>query len=268
MNPVDITRRNGPLVLSIPHGGTHVPAAIHERLTEIGRELGDTDWHLDRLYDFADELDATVVRANASRYVIDLNRDPSGLSLYPGLATTGLCPTVTFDGKPLYAEGEEPDPREIDARRKEWYEPYHSALFEEIERVRALHGYALLYDCHSIRSNIPRLFDGELPVLNIGTNHGESCARDMEAVVLEACGAQPRYSYVLNGRFRGGWITRHYGRPAENVHALQMELAQRAYMHEHPPWPFDDGRAASIRPILRQVLQSMRDWAHRHHAGD
>ena len=261
MDPVEVTRRGGPLLLSLPHSGTHVPAEIRVRLTDVGRGLHDTDWWLDRLYDFDAALDATVVRANASRYVIDVNRPPDDRSLYPGQATTGLCPTVTFDGEPLYAEGDEPDAAEIDARRQAWYQPFHDALAAELERIRNRHGLALLYDCHSIRSRVPRLFEGELPVLNVGTNGGASCAPGLQSAVIEACNAQTDYSVVVNGRFRGGWITRYYGRPADGVHAVQMELAQRAYLHEAPPWDFDPERAAGIRPVLRNVLQSMLDWA-------
>lgn len=267
MLAVDVTRRGGPLILSIPHSGTHVPDELLQRLTPLGRGLPDTDWHIDRLYDFAGELDATVVRANASRYVIDVNREPNDRSLYPGQATTGLCPTITFDGDALYADGDEPGAEEIAARRRDWYAPYHGALAAEIERVRTLHGQVLLYDCHSIRSRVPRLFEGELPVLNVGTNNGTSCDPAMEAVVVDICEAHDEFSHVVNGRFRGGWITRHYGRPGEHVHALQMELAQRAYMHERPPWGFDEALARSIRPVLRAVLEGMCAWARGARAG-
>ena len=267
MDPVEITPRTGPLVLSMPHCGTHVPADLRERLTPIGRGLPDTDWSIDRLYDFAADFEATVVRANASRYVIDVNRDPRGRSLYPGQATTGLCPTTTFDGDPLYPEGEEPDDAEIAARRRAWFDPYHAALAARLERVQARHGLALLYDCHSIRSQVPRLFDGELPVLNVGTNDGTSCAPGMQQAVVAVCAAQDRYSHVVNGRFRGGWITRRYGRPEHGVHALQMELAQRAYMEERPPWTFDPSRADALRPVLREVIGALLDWARTRYGG-
>lgn len=265
MEPVEVIRRDGPLVLSQPHSGTHVPDAIRARLTEAGRALPDTDWYLARLYDFADALDASVVRANASRYVIDVNRPPDDAPLYPGQFTTGLCPTVTFEGEPLYAGGDEPDTGEIAARRRDWYDPYHTALAAELERVRSRHGLVLLYDCHSIRSRLPRLFDGELPVLNVGTNDGHSCTPALEAAVMEVCAGQNEFSHVLNGRFRGGWITRHYGRPDDNVHAVQMELAWRAYMQEQSR-EFDVTRAERIRPVLRGVLEAMLDRAQRERA--
>lgn len=261
MNPVDITRRDGPLVLSMPHSGTHVPHDIGARLTEAGRDLPDTDWWLERLYDFAGELEATEIRANASRYVIDVNRPPDDASLYPGQFTTGLCPTITFDGEPLYYDGKEPDAAEIESRRRAWHEPYHAALTAELERVRERHGFALLYDCHSIRSRVPRLFDGELPVLNVGTNNGRSCARSLETAIVNVCAGQDEFSHVVNGRFRGGWITRHHGRPEGGVHAVQMELAQRAYMLERPPREFDETRAERTRAVLRGVLDAMLEWA-------
>ncbi len=260
MTPAEVTSRDGPLILSMPHGGTDLPANIFERLTEEGRALHDTDWWIDRLYDFADDLDASVVRTTVSRYVIDVNRDPEDRSLYPGQATTGLCPTVTFDGEPLYTPGNEPDADEIAERRRQWFEPYHQALAAQVQRVKARHGFALLYDCHSIRSIVPRLFDGELPVVNVGTNGGASCAPGVEQAAVERITAQSRFDHVVNGRFRGGWITRHYGRPADDVHALQMELAQRTYMQERPPYQFDEPRAREIRPLLHGVCKAILQW--------
>jgi N-formylglutamate deformylase len=253
---VDIHRGDSPLILSMPHVGTELTPDAAARLNPTGLALGDTDWWIDRLYDFADDLSPTVVRARLSRYVIDVNRDPSGASLYPGQATTELCPTTTFDGEPLYEPGREPDPAEIDRRRTAFHAPYHAALAGEIARVRARHGYALLYDCHSIRSVIPRLFEGRLPTFNIGTNSGASCAAEIESAVVAACAAAGP-DHVLNGRFKGGFITRHHGRPDADVHAVQMELAQRAYMLETPPWTYDAAAAAPTRAVLREVLAAM-----------
>lgn len=261
MNPIEIETRNGPLILSMPHGGTEIPADIRTRLTGNGLMGHDTDWWIARLYDFADELDASIVSTTVSRYVIDVNRDPTGRSLYPGRATTGLVPTVTFDGDPLYAAGAEPDDTEIAERQRLWFAPYHEALAAQIERIKVRHGFALLYDCHSIRSLVPRLFDGELPVLNIGTNDGASCAPALQQAVVDRIEAQQHFSYAVNGRFRGGWITRHYGAPDNHVHALQMELAQRAYMRESPPYTFDEAAAAGIRPVLRAACHAMLEWA-------
>jgi len=256
---VETVRGDVPLLLSMPHGGTDVPAELMARLTDAGRSLIDTDWWIERVYDFAADLGASVVRTATSRVVIDVNRDPAGQSLYPGQATTGLCPLETFDGAPLYAPGDEPDAAEIAARQVAYFAPYHDALAGELALLKAAHGYALLYDCHSIRSTIPRLFEGTLPVLNIGTSDGASCAPGLVGAVDDVCAGEA-FSYVVDGRFKGGWITRRYGRPADGVHALQMELAQRAYMDEAPPWTFDDARAKPLKRLLRRVLEAMLAW--------
>jgi len=254
MHVVDTTEGPSPLVLSMPHCGQDVPDPIAARLNETGRAIADTDWWIDRLYDFGADLGASVVKANLSRYVIDLNRDPSGQSLYPGQTTTGLCPTETFDDEPLYKTGQEPTPDEIEERKAEYFEPYHAALRAALARAKDAHGYALLYDCHSIRSVVPRLFEGTLPTVNIGTNAGASCAPALERAVATACEAQDAYSFVTNGRFKGGWITRHYGDPVNGVHALQVELAQSAYMAEIPPWDFMEDKAERLRGLLRDML--------------
>jgi N-formylglutamate deformylase len=256
---VSVKQGGSPLVLSIPHAGTDIPPEVASRLNETGLAISDTDWWMPRLYDFAEDLDPTIVEARQSRYVIDVNRDPSGASLYPGQATTELCPTTTFDGEPLYKPGLEPGEMEIGLRRDRTYWPYHTALREQIDRVRDVHGYALLYDCHSIRSVVPRLFPGTLPVFNIGTSGGTSCAPEIEAAVVEAVAAAKDMDNVVNGRFKGGWITRHYGEPISHVHAVQMELAQRAYMLESPPWTYDAEKAAPTRRVLRRVLEAMME---------
>jgi len=259
MTPVEISRGTGPLVLGLPHTGTHVPDEIFARLTPLGQTLADTDWHIHRLYDGLID-NVTTVRANFHRYVIDANRDPSGASLYPGQNTTGLVPMTDFDGKPLWLT--EPDAGEIEARRLSWHAPYHQALKAELERVRAEHGVAILYDCHSIRSHIPFLFDGTLPDFNIGTNNGETCAADIEAAVADICAAADGYSSIVNGRFKGGWTTRHYGRPADNVHAIQMELAQSTHLaSETLPFDYDPVRAEPLRLHLEKILTSFAGLA-------
>jgi formiminoglutamase len=228
----------------------------------------DADWWVDRLYAFAHDLDATVISTRLSRSVIDVNRDPSGVSLYPGMATTELCPTTTFDGEPLYRPGHAPDEAEITVRRELFFDPYHGALAEEIARLRARHGAVSLYDAHSIRSVVPRLFEGELPTFNIGTNSGSSCDPALTARVEAVCDASGR-SRVTNGRFKGGHITRRYGRPAAGVHAIQMELACRGYMAEPAgrvapetwPAPFDPKTAAPMAATLRTVLQACLEFA-------
>tara|TARA_R110002020_G_scaffold13069_2_gene47250 strand:- start:2701 stop:3501 length:801 start_codon:yes stop_codon:yes gene_type:complete len=259
MTPVEVRRGDGPLVLGLPHTGTFVPDDILARLTPLGRTLGDTDWHIDRLYDGLID-GVTTVRANFHRYVIDANRDPSGASLYPGQNTTGLVPMTDFDGEALWLD--EPDPTEIEARRLAWHAPYHAALEAELKRVRDIHGVAILYDCHSIRSRIPFLFEGTLPDFNIGTNSGATCAPVIEGVVAGICAGAEGYSSVLNGRFKGGWTTRHYGRPADNLHAIQMELAQSTHLAtEVLPFAYDPEKAERLRLHLKTILTSLADLA-------
>ena len=249
-----------PLLVSMPHIGTVLPSAIADRLTPTARQLADTDWHVDLLYDFAAKLGAHRLGATHSRYVIDLNRPPDDTSLYPGQATTGLCPMTDFDGVPLYEPGEQPDAAEVADRRQRYWQPYHDALAGALSRIVAEHGYALLYDAHSIRSVVPRLFDGELAELNIGTADGNACADELERRITDICRNAVPYSAVANGRFKGGYITRAYGSPSKHVHAVQMELAQRTYMDETAPYRFDETRAAGIRPVLRNVLEAMLAW--------
>lgn len=256
-----IRRGNAPLVLSMPHVGTAIPEDIEARLVSPWLARKDADWWIDQLYEFAGELDATIVRAHWSRTVIDLNRDPSGASLYPGQATTGLCPVETFDGEPLYRPGEEPGAEEIEARTDLYFRPYHEALSDEISRLRKSNERVVLYDCHSIRSAIPRLFAGKLPVFNLGTNSGAAADSDLIERASAAIAASGR-SHVVDGRFKGGYITRHYGQPEHSVHALQMELACRGYMREslgpvsEANWPiaFDPVFAGPTRLTLRAVL--------------
>lgn len=257
MTPVEISEGAGPVIFAQPHIGTDIPAHIKARLNETGLAIADTDWRVDRLYDGLLD-DATVVRARFSRYVIDLNRDPAGDSLYPGQATTDLCPLTDFDGNSIYCGGAEPDANEIAERVEAYHAPYHAALATQIERVKARCGVVLLYDCHSIRSEIPRLFEGRLPVFNIGTFDGECCAPALAEEAVSICEAARPGEAILDGRFKGGWTTRRYGRPVESVHAIQMEIAQRAYMQERPPWIYDEARAGALRKTLGEVLHALR----------
>lgn len=259
MNPVETHQGDCPIVLGFPHTGTHVPDDIFKRLTPLGKTLGDTDWHIHRLYDGL--LDgATRVRATFHRYVIDANRDPSGASLYPGQNTTGLVPLTSFDGDPLWLDP--PSEAEIAARRSNYHAAYHQALEHELRRVRATHGVAILYDCHSIRSTIPYLFEGTLPDFNIGTNNGETCSPAIESAVVDICSNTETYSSVLNGRFKGGWTTRQYGRPAENLHAIQMELAQSTHLaSETLPFDYDERKAEPLRKHLKNILETLAELA-------
>jgi formiminoglutamase len=265
---LQVTRGSAPLIVSLPHTGTELPPLIEARLVSPWLARKDADWWVDRLYAFAADLGATLVRTAISRTVIDVNRDPSGASLYPGQATTELCPLTTFDGEPLYKDGLAPDAAEIAARRANYFEPYHAALAAEIERLRARHRRVVLYEAHSIRSRIPRLFDGELPNLNIGTNDGASCDAALQAAVERACAASA-FTHVVNGRFKGGWTTRRYGQPDAGVHAAQMELACRGYMDDptEPPtpqtWParYRDDQAQPLRAVLADVLAACLAFA-------
>jgi N-formylglutamate deformylase len=244
-----------PLLVSMPHPGTYVPPDIAARMTDAALVLADTDWHVDRLYDFLGSLGASVLIATHSRYVIDLNRPPDNTNLYPGQDTTGLIPLDTFAREALYREGQSPDESEVTARIERYWRPYHAQLQEELERLRAVHGLALLWDAHSIASEVPRFFTERLPDLNLGTAGGASCGSAIERAVVEAARRAP-YSVVLNGRFKGGYITRAYGKPAENVHAMQLELAERTYMNEPPPFEFREGLAARLRPVLHELLET------------
>ncbi len=259
MTSVEITRGDSHIVLGLPHTGTYVPDAIMADLNARGRGLSDTDWHIERLYEGL-VPGATTVRATFHRYVIDANRDPSGASLYPGQNTTGLVPLTDFDGHDIW--NTPPDSGAVEQRRLTYHAPYHAALEAELSRVRALHGIAILYDCHSIRSHIPFLFDGVLPDFNIGTNMGTTCDPSMEAAVQEICRKAEGYSSILNGRFKGGWTTRHYGQPATGIHAIQMELSQAIYLvAEAPPWTYDAGKAARLRRPLTEILTRLADLA-------
>ena len=261
MNPVEITEGTSPVILGMPHTGTHVPHEILGCLNEEGRRLRDTDWHIDRLHDGVLPR-ATTVRATFHRYVIDANRDPAGLSLYPGQNTTGLVPLTDFDNQPIWKDGEAPDDAETARRIAAFHRPYHEALEAEIERVKAAHGIVVLYDCHSIRSRCPFLFEGRLPDLNIGTDDGRTCAPAIEAAVATMAEAAEGYSYILNGRFRGGWTTRHYGRPDAGIHAIQMEIAQSAYLEtEAPPFAYDEDKAAALRLHLGAILERLETIA-------
>lgn len=255
---VEIKRGNGPIVLGMPHTGLHVPAEIAVQLNDEGLTLRDADWRVDELYDGL-LGDATIVRATFHRYVIDANRDPSGASLYPGQNTTGLVPLTNFDGAPIWKN--EPDNREIERRRREFHGVYHQALETEIARIKDVHGATILYDCHSIRAAIPHLFEGRLPDLNIGSNGGATCAPEIESLVRH-CAEVSGFSWVVNGRFKGGWTTRRYGRPEQGVHAIQMELAQSLYLaSQEPPFDYDAARAEKLRETLRTILQGLQEIA-------
>ncbi len=260
IKPAHVKRGNSPVILAMPHTGTYIPANITAKLNANGRKLTDTDWHVDRLYRGL-LPGATVVRANFHRTVIDANRDPSGQSLYPGQNTTGLCPVIDFDNFALYKKGQEPDADEIEVRRLAFHAPYHQAITSEILRLKRLHKNVVLYDCHSIRSHVPFLFDSTLPDFNIGTKNGQTCAPELEKLVTGICESETDFTSVTNGRFKGGWTTRHYGNPKLGIYAIQMELAQCIYLDEKPPWTYQPDKAKSARRVLRKLLQIIENFA-------
>lgn len=257
--PYRYRRGASALVVSMPHVGTFVPRSIGRQLRDCAAARPDTDWHLPRLYDFLEEIGATVIQATHSRYYVDLNRPPDGSNLYPGRDTPRLCPVDTFHAEPLYREGE-PAAQEIARRLEAVWRPYHRRLEREIARVRAEHGIALLWDAHSIVSVAPRLFEGRLPDFNLGTAEGASCAPELAERLSVALARHAGYTWVLNGRFKGGYITRRYGNPARGVHAVQLEMAEAVYMDEVPPYPFRSDRAGRVREILREQLDIVLEW--------
>ena len=249
-----------PLLVSIPHCGTSIPAALRGRFVARALDVEDTDWYLERLYAFAAGLGASVLVPRHSRYVVDLNRPPDNQPMYAGRNNTELCPTRFFTGEALYRQGQAPDDAEVRERVALYWRPYHDALAAELARLKAQHGHVVLFDAHSIKGELPWLFEGTLPHLNLGSVDGASCDPSLRQAVADLFAAQQRYGWVVDGRFKGGYITRHYGRPAEHVHALQLEMAWRTYMDEQPPYRWNDERAAEVHPLLEGMVQAMIAW--------
>lgn len=264
MMPVfDFIEGTTPLLISMPHRGTAIPAEFAVGMTDVAQQVADTDWHLERLYDFASGLGASIIQPHTSRYVIDLNRPPDNAELYPGANGTELCPTSSFAEQPLYSNGAEPDSAEVARRLAALWQPYHQKLQTELARLKSAHGIAVLFEAHSICSVVPRLFEDRLPDVNIGTAGGSSCAPAMQSIVETLLAQQNTYTHVFNQRFKGGYITRAYGNPDGNVHSLQLELSQRTYMEEQLPFHYRPDLAAQVQPLLRQLLESLIDWAQR-----
>ncbi|HEV8693604.1 MAG TPA: N-formylglutamate deformylase [Lysobacter sp.] len=257
MNDIfELHRGTAPLLISLPHNGSDIPAPLAARMVERARQAPDTDWHVSRLYAFARELGASMLVPRHSRYVIDLNRPPDDTSLYPGQNTTGLCPAVQFTGEPVYLEGQAPSAEEIAARIETYWRPYHEALRDELARIKAAHGRVLLWEGHSIKgSDLPFLFPGRLSDLNLGTSGGASCSPQRQASVEGALAAQSQYDYVVNGRFKGGYITRHYADPANGIDAIQLEISQRIYMDE-ATFAYDETKAAAAQAVIRSLLEA------------
>lgn len=243
-----------PLLISIPHLGTRIPADIAATMTPVAQRTDDCDWHLDRLYAFARRMGASILAPTYARYVIDLNRPPDGANLYPGQDTTGLLPVDTFDKEPLYREGQLPDEAEVARRRDAYWMPYHAALASELAALKARHGKVLLWEAHSIRSHVPRFFEGRLPDFNFGTSNGASAVAGLAEELAAVVERHGDYSAVANGRFKGGYITRHYGETSQGVHAVQLELSQITYMQEQLPYAYDEALAAKLEPLLEQLV--------------
>jgi len=254
-------RGDRPLLVSLPHVGTELPADQRGRYRPRAIEVEDTDWHLERLYGFVRERGVSLLVPRYSRYLIDLNRPPEDAPMYPGVNNTELCPTRFFTGEPLYRDGRAPDAAEVARRVDHYWRPYHHALEDELERLRARHGHVVLFEGHSIRSELPWLFEGRLPDLNLGTVDGTSCAASLRESLAAVLASQTAYSQVVDGRFKGGYITRHYGRPQHGVHAVQLEMCWKCYMAEAAPYAFDAARTAEVQPLLRRLVDAMLAWS-------
>lgn len=263
--PFDFRQGTAPLLVSMPHVGTELPECMRGRLSEAGAPLGDTDWHLPRLYDFVGGMGASVLAARYTRFAVDLNRSPDDTPLY-ATATTGLHPDILFDGTPAFREGAGLTPDECQGFLGEIWHPYHQRIAGELGRIKARHGYALLFDAHSIRGEVPRLFEGLLPEFNLGTDDGKSADVGLTERLAQVLAAAPGRRVAVNGRFKGGYITRRYGQPGQDIHAVQLELVQRTYMSEKPPYEYLPGAAAQVRPYLERFVATMLEWGREQYA--
>ena len=255
------TQGRSPILVSMPHVGTDIPDAIAARMTPEALVRQDTDWHLVQLYDFLQDIGASVISARWSRYCIDLNRPPEDTNLYPGMDTTGLCPLDTFHREPIYKDGYLPSQDDVQERLQRYWQPYHSQLRAELDRIKAQYGKAVLWDAHSIASVVPRFFEGKLPDLNFGTAEGKSCHKELQDLVVDTARSHGDFSIAVNGRFKGGYITRHYGQPANNVHAIQLEMCQSVYMDEDAPFGYRPELAGRVQGLLENMLLAAAGWA-------
>ncbi|MEP6968870.1 MAG: N-formylglutamate deformylase [Betaproteobacteria bacterium] len=255
-----LQRGTRPLLISVPHVGTRIPVDQKHRYLARALDVEDTDWHLEHIYAFAKAMGAGLIVPRYSRFLIDLNRSADNTPMYAGANNTELCPTRFFTGEPIYLEGLSPDGPEMARRREVYWQPYHDAVAQELDRLKAAHGHAVLFDGHSIKSTLPWLFEGKLPDLNLGTANGASCAPDLRAELMGVLQRQERFTQVTDGRFKGGHITRHYGRPDDGIHAIQLEMCWNTYMLEAPPYALEPTRVAQLEPTLRALVQSMLDW--------
>lgn len=255
-----LTPGTGSVLISVPHVGTVIPDDLQGAYLPRALQVEDTDWHLAQLYAFATQIGAGLIVPRHARFVIDLNRSPDNAPMYAGANNTELCPTRFFTGEPIYRDAMAPDAAEIARRRTVYWQPYHDALAAELARIRARHGHAILFDGHSIKSTLPWLFDGKLPDLNLGTASGAACDSTLRQQLAAVLQSQSEFTVAIDGRFKGGHITRHYGRPGEHIHAVQLEQCWSSYMREAPPYAWDAAHAARVQPLLRRLLQTMLDW--------
>jgi N-formylglutamate deformylase len=242
------------MLISMPHNGQHIPEGIADSMISSTTSVADTDWYMDKLYSFAQAMGIYVLSPKYSRSVIDLNRDPNGEVLYAGANNTELCPTTAFDLSPLYIEGKQPSNQEITRRVKHYWQPYHQALGDTLAKLKQQHGKVILLDAHSIMSQVPRFFSGKLPDFNFGTANGRSCSHTL-LESIKKLDLTP-YSSVYNGRFKGGYITRTYGDPVNNIHAIQLELSQHTYMDE-PTSHYNEQKAARVKMQLTCFVQCL-----------
>jgi len=260
--PFQFIQGQVPLLISMPHVGTEIPDDVAASMSPVAAIKADTDWHLPLLYNMREALGASLIHAQYSRYLIDLNRPSDDKNLYPGQDTTGLCPVDTFAKEALYQPGQNPDANEIQRRVLAYWQPYHQQLQAELQRLRDLHGIVILWDAHSIASQVPRFFNGRLPDLNFGTADQKSCSSGLQDALVNVMtqhGAP--YTHVFNGRFKGGHITRQYGQLTNNIHAVQLEMSQCVYMDESYPFAYREDVAAQIQPLLNKLLQTCITWA-------
>jgi N-formylglutamate deformylase len=255
------TQGRSPILVSMPHVGTDIPDDIAARMTPEALVRQDTDWHLVQLYDFLQDIGASVISARWSRYVIDLNRPPEDTNLYPGMDTTGLCPLDTFHREPIYKDGQAPSQQDVELRLNQYWRPYHDQLRSELARIKSQYGKAVLWDAHSIASVVPRFFEGKLPDLNFGTAEGKSCSSELQELIVDTARSHGGYSIAVNGRFKGGYITRHYGQPATNVHGIQLEMCQSVYMNEDAPFDYRPDLAGRVQGLLENMLLAAAGWA-------
>jgi N-formylglutamate deformylase len=249
-----------PILLSIPHCGTAFPKElINEYEPELYKEQDDTDWFVDQLYDFANAMGITTISAVYSRWVIDLNRHPENRDLYSdGRLITGLCPVTNFLGNAIYKDGRKSIAEdEIQRRLAAYYLPYHQKIAEHLMALKERFGQVLLWDCHSIRKSLPALHKEPFSDLIISDADGQSSAAKLSDTAFLHLSSST-YSVKRNYPFKGGYITRHFGKPKENQHAIQLEMSKNVYMDDLEK-TYVDKKAQKIQTLLKSTLEKLCD---------